>query len=66
MKATTRPGTVGKLAKVGMLAKVVNQRERPITAGTQLTSMTAAAGTIGTPLEAVDLLTLTLQRLRTN
>jgi hypothetical protein len=50
MKAT-RPGTVGTLAKEGMLAKVVNQRARPITAGTPLTSrMTAAAGTIGTPL----------------
>jgi hypothetical protein len=50
MKATTRHGTVGKLAKAGMLAKVMNQRERPITAGTQLTSMTAAAGIIGAPL----------------
>jgi hypothetical protein len=45
MKAT-RPGTVGTLAKVGMLAKVVNQRARPITAGTPLTSRM----TIRTPL----------------
>jgi len=45
MKAT-RPGIVGTLAKVGMLAKVVNQRARPITAGTPLTSRM----TIRTPL----------------